>query len=75
MFDVITSFLGSISDMLTLMWDMLIEYATSINDVRVILGTIMARIPVFFRWLPGELIAILWAMFSIAILYKVLGRS
>lgn len=38
-------------------------------------GKLLLQIPVYFSWLPGELLALVALIFTIVVLYKVLGRE
>lgn len=35
----------------------------------------VAKIPDYFSWLPGSLVAMIVAIFAIVVIYKVLGRE
>lgn len=38
-------------------------------------GVFLARIPEYFSWLPAEIVSLLILIFTIVVLYKVLGRE
>lgn len=38
-------------------------------------GKFLAQLPSYFSWLPTELLTILLVIFSIVVIYKILGRE
>lgn len=40
-----------------------------------LLGEFVVNIPSYFSWLPGEVIAIIVVIFSIVVIYKIIGRE
>lgn len=74
MLDVITNFFGYISDMLTVCYDVFIEYVTNLGDATVVIYSLLGRLPMFFAWLPGSVIPIITSTFVFVVLFKLLGR-
>lgn len=40
-----------------------------------LLGEFIVNIPDYFSWLPGPVIAIIVSIFSIVVIYKIIGRE
>lgn len=40
-----------------------------------LLGQFVVEIPTYFRWLPGECIALITMIFSIVVIYMILNRK
>lgn len=74
MLDVITGFFGYVSDMFTVCYDVFVEYMANLSDAMVVIYSLLARLPVFFAWLPATVIPIIISTFVFVILFKILGR-
>lgn len=61
LFGGLFSVICKIFDFITFLFDLVIKFAVSIPD--------------FFFWLPAEITVLLVSIFSVVIVYKILGRE
>lgn len=52
-----------------------IDFIGDIVYVVQLTGTFVANIPTYFAWLPSAYVSLLVTIFSIVVIYKVLGRE
>lgn len=55
--------------------DFIVDFFADLVYVITLLGKFVLEIPMYFSWLPGELIALVATLFSLVIIYMVLGRK
>lgn len=73
--EAITSFLSSIGNVIVTAYQFLVDTINGIVYIVKILGYFVTNIPTYFDWLPGEFVTIIVMIFSIAVVYKILGRE
>lgn len=64
----IGEFFGSI-------FDFVIDFFEDIAYVIKLTGEFVLKIPDYFSWLPVEVVALIVTIFSVVVIYKVLGRE
>lgn len=72
--NAIISFLGGLGTAISGIFDFLLDIVFDLVYVVQLLGRFLGMIPTFFGWLPPELLAIVAAALSIAVIFKILGR-
>lgn len=73
--DGIIQFLKTIGDAIVAAFDFLVDLIADLIYVIQLLGKVVLQLPGFFSWLPGEAVSLLLILFSIVIIYKILGRE
>lgn len=75
MLDSIKDFFVSTGDVITGLVDFVIGFIEDLVYVVKICGKFLAKIPDFFSWLPVEIVALVVVLFSIVVIYKIMGRE
>lgn len=75
MLQTVKDFINSIIDILLAFWDFVIDFFEDIAYVVQLVTSFVAGIPQYFSWLPAPILALIVAIFGVAIIYKVLGRE
>lgn len=73
--DAIIKFFTGIADAVTAAFDFLFSFIADLVYLVQLTGKFLVQIPLYFSWLPGELLALVILIFTIVVLYKVLGRE
>lgn len=73
--DAIISFLSTIGNVIVTAYQFLVDTINGIAYIVEILGYFLASIPEYFAWLPSEFVTIVVMTFSVAVVYKILGRE
>lgn len=73
--DAIISFFTGIADAVTALFEFLFSLIADLVYLVQLTGKFLLQIPSYFAWLPGELLALIILIFTIVVLYKVLGRE
>lgn len=55
--------------------EFVIDFFMDLVFVITTLGQFVIEIPGYFVWLPGEIIALIGVIFSIVVIYMILGRK
>lgn len=71
----IGSFLEGIGDAVLFGLDYLVDFVSDIVYVIKLTGEFVVDIPHYFSWLPSEITALIVAIFSVVVVYKILGRE
>lgn len=71
----IADFLSGIGDAILAVVDFVIGFFSDLIFMIQMLGNIMVSIPGYFSWLPGEIVSSLVLIFTLVVLYKILGRE
>lgn len=71
----IVDFLSSIGNVIVTAYEFLVDTINGIVYVVRILAYFVSNIPYYFEWLPTEFVTIVVMIFSIAVVYKILGRE
>lgn len=75
MISFIGNLLESIANFFTSVWNFIINLVEDIVYVVKLAGQVIAEIPSFFTWLPPAVLALLVALISIVVIYKVVNRD
>lgn len=67
--------LGGLADLLWSIGKFLIDVILDLVYVVGLLGSLMVRIPDMIGWLPGTCISLTVTVFTIVLIYKILGRE
>lgn len=73
--DVIIEFIQGIGEAIVTAFDFVVSFFSDIIYVIELTGKFLAMIPVYFSWLPPELLAMLVIIFGVVVIYKILGRE
>lgn len=68
-------FFQGIADVITGVVSFVISLFKDLISMIMMLWDVVANIPAYFSWLPGEIIALLVALISVVVMYKILGRE
>lgn len=69
--DMFTGFFSAIGSII----DFVVDFFTDLVFVIATLGQFVLEIPGYFVWLPGEIITLILTIFSIVVIYMILGRK
>lgn len=72
--NALLSFLGGIGQAISGAFDFLIGLVLDLVYMVQLLGRFLGLVPVFFSWLPSELLTIVGVAVSLAVVLKILGR-
>lgn len=64
-----------IIETITSVIDFVIGFFQDIVYLVEITGKALLQIPIYFAWMPGEMVALLVILFALVVLYKILGRE
>ena len=68
-------FLRGIGEAILSVIDFIISLFKDLVYMIQMLADVVVNIPNYFSWLPGEILAILVALISVVVIYKILGRE
>ena len=71
----IIDFFSGIADIISGAIDFVIGFFSDIVYMIKLTGKFLGQIPNYFSWLPAEVLAVVVLIFTIVVLYKVLGRE
>lgn len=71
----ITNILKSLADWIVMVFDFFFGYLDDVIYIIKITGTFLLKIPDYFAWLPSECLTLVGIIFSIVVVYKILGRE
>lgn len=69
------SFFRGIGNAIVAAFDFVISFFQDLIYMIQLLGKFFAQLPSYFSWLPAELLGSLLLLFSIVVIYKILGRE
>lgn len=75
MLQTITDFISSIGEFFASIYNFVISFFEDIVYVIQLVGKFVLQIPSYFSWLPAEVLALVVSIFSVVVIYKVLGRE
>lgn len=73
--DAIVSFFTGIGDAIISTFNFIISFFADIVYVIQLLGRTIGSVRGYFSWLPGSITGLLFTLFAIVIIYKILGRE
>lgn len=71
----VLDFLKMIGDTLISFFEFAFSLVEDLVYVIKLTGEMVIKIPSYFSWLPGEAVALIATIFSIVVIYKVIGRE
>lgn len=71
----ILDFLEGFVETITSVVDFVIGFFDDIVYLIAITGQVLLQIPAYFSFLPSEIVSLLVVLFSLVVLYKILGRE
>lgn len=71
----IVDFLTSIGNVIVTAYEFLVDTINGLVYVVRILYYFVSNVPLYFAWLPPEFMTIVVMIFSVAVVYKILGRE
>lgn len=71
----ILDFFAGFADVISGIVDFVVSLVKDILYLIEITAKFVAQIPVYFSWLPSELLTTIILIFTVVVLYKVLGRE
>jgi len=73
--DGLISFFEGIGNAIVSAFQFLISLVSDIVYMIQLTGKFLAQIPSYFSWIPAEITALLVVLFSVVVIYKILGRE
>lgn len=73
--DAVISFFKGIGNAIIAVFDFIISFFQDLIYMIQLLGKFLAQLPSYFSWLPSEILGSLLLLFSIVVIYKILGRE
>lgn len=71
----ILDFFASVGSVITGLVNFVISIIKDIVFVIEVTASVLLRIPQYFAWLPEALLATLTVVFSVVVIYKIIGRE
>lgn len=71
----VVSVLQAIGNSIVSLVDFVISFFGDLIYMIQLLGKIVLQIPIYFSWLPPEILALVVLIFAIVVIYKILGRE
>lgn len=71
----IIDFFAQIGSIISTVIDFVIKLFADLISMITLLGNFLAALPSYFSWLPGAVVSSLLVIFSIVVIYKILGRE
>lgn len=72
---MIIKVLYDIGKMISFIIDLIVDFVSDIIQVIKIVFDAFSYLPEFLSWLPGTVLTIVSALFTVVLLYKILGRE
>lgn len=71
----ILDFFATIGEVLTTVVEFVIQLFKDLLFMLQLLAKFVVSIPDYFSWLPGGVVAVIVVIFSVVVIYKILGRE
>ena len=75
MLDSIFNAVGKIIEFLNTLWDFVITFLKDTFGMIKLVGESVASIPDYLSFLPGPIVSVFISIFSVVVIYKILGRE
>lgn len=75
MFANIKDYIVSIGELISTGFQFVLDFFGDIVYVIQLTGKFVLQIPSYFAWLPAPVLTLVVAIFSVVVIYKVLGRE
>lgn len=73
--DAVISFFVGIGEAIVSIFDFIVSLFSDIVYLVQLTGKFLLEIPNYFSWLPSSYLSMITILFSIVVLYKILGRE
>lgn len=73
--DGIIEFLRGIGDAIVALIDFLVSLFMDIVYMIQLTAKVLAQIPSYFSWMPGEIVTMIVLLITVVVVYKILGRE
>lgn len=73
--NAIIDFFVGIKDVFTSVVDFVIDFFSDLVYIIGLLGSFVLNIPMYFSWLPAEVVYLVATAFSIVVIYMILNRK
>ena len=73
--EALITFFRGITDVITGVISFIIDFFGDVVYMVQLLGQIALQLPTYFAWLPSQVLSSLVLVFTLVILYKILGRE
>ena len=73
--NAIIEFLSAFADATISVIEFVINFFGDLVYMVRLTGKFLGQIPGYFRWLPDSLVALLMVIFTLVVLYKIIGRE
>lgn len=73
--DAVISFFQGIGNAITSAFDFVVSLVSDIVYLIQLTGKFLGQLPGYFSWMPAEISTLLLILFTIVVLYKILGRE
>lgn len=73
--DSVISFFQGIGNAITSAFDFVVSLVSDIVYLIQLTGKFLGQLPAYFSWMPAEISTLLLVLFTIVVLYKILGRE
>lgn len=73
--DALISFFEGIGNAIVSAFNFVVSLVSDIVYMIQLTGKFLAQIPSYFSWIPAEITALLVVLFSVVVIYKILGRE
>lgn len=75
MFESIKEYIVSIGELISTGFNFVVDFFSDIVYIIQLTGKFVLEIPTYFSWLPTPVLTLIVAIFSVVVIYKVLGRE
>lgn len=75
MLDAIFDVVSKIGEFISTAWDFVIDFLKDTFAMIKLVGDTVASIPDYLSFLPAEIVAVFVSIFSVVVIYKILGRE
>ena len=75
MFAAIRDGVKSLVDGFTAVFDFIVDFFSDLVFVIKTVGNFVIKIPGYFMWLPTELVVLVALLFSVVVIYLIIGRK
>ena len=75
MLSTLKEYIIAMGELIRSAFDFVLDFFADIVYVIKLTGSFVLKIPDYFSWLPAPVVALLVSIFTIVVVYKVLGRE
>lgn len=75
MLETIKDFIMALFQPILSLFDLIISFVQDIVYVVKLVGAFVVNIPSYFDWLPTGVVALIVSIFTVVVIYKIMGRE